>query len=1064
MREWKPLLLAVHVEDDMKSRNSRTRLVTTTMLAGVMTAVAPAAALLSPAVAVAQDYTSGILSGTVRDGSGAPVAGATVSVRSAQGSTRQTVTAADGSFRVPALAVGSYTVSIDSVRGGASDQVSVAPGGASYDFVIDSGDGADLGEVVVTARRIRDFNATDTGLSVDVQEHAERIPTGRSINAVTLFTPGASAPDATINASSRRDQSLVSLSGTSAAESVYYINGLNVTDQRNFLGYSELPFDFVQTIETKTGGYQAEFGRGTGGIVNIVTRSGTNDWTGGVSTFWSPDNLRSGVGTTWAAGGNNVAGVELDNSYARSDLTDTTVHLGGPLLRDRLFFYGAYNVRDSDVEGARTRSYSYNRVDGAITPSGSLSQTITSSDDPRWAAKFDFIINPDHRLEATFLNDEATSESRTRTFDATTGFLTGVTDPIYREAGGLTQIYKYTGVMTDWFTLSALYGRLENSYLDYGDPIGQPGIFDRAHPSGTPTWVTAGRQLGTFNLSGEDVRVTYRVDADLYANFFGEHHFRVGYDREDLTSSAESQLNGGAYYNIYASAPNELEVITFSNNGRFKAEQTAIYLQDSWKVMDGLNLQIGLRNDRYDYKNAAGESYISIDDQWAPRLGFSWDPFGAGVDRVYGSFGDYYLPIASNTSIRASSGEEFTYEYFDITRNPDGTVAVDAQGRPVRGPRTAIFYLSPPSVPDPAAIVERDLKPMFEREMILGYEHRFSDGVLADWSMGLRYIDRDLKSALEDTAIGDAVYRYCQRTSQMATCNPGGAPSADFASLFPYVIINPGDEAVVLTDLQGDARTLEDGSPNPAYDPVTITLTEADLALEKVERTYKALEFTFERPFDGRWGLGGSYTLAESKGNYEGAVKSDLGQTDTSITQDFDHSANGLGSYGLLPNHHRHTLKLFGNYAVNDRLNVGASFTAQSGRPYGCMGRVPLSVDPLAPQTGSPSGWYCPVGPNDSTVLTPRGSMGETDWTRQLDLDFSYRVLETERHGSLTASLSVFNVFDEDAVTRVVEQGFIRNDATSTLPTNYAARSPYYERPRNYQSPRSIRLGLRYSF
>ncbi len=86
--------------------------------------------------------------------------------------------------------------------------------------------------------------------------------------------PGASAPDATIAAGSRRNQSLVSLSGTSAAESVYYINGLKVTDQRSFLGYGELPFDFIQTIDTKTGGYQAEYGRATGGVVNIVTRSG----------------------------------------------------------------------------------------------------------------------------------------------------------------------------------------------------------------------------------------------------------------------------------------------------------------------------------------------------------------------------------------------------------------------------------------------------------------------------------------------------------------------------------------------------------------------------------------------------------------------------------------------------------------------------------------------------------------------------------------------------------------------------------------------------------------------
>lgn len=1055
----------------MNIQTIRERLLASTMIGGAALAAAVAlpvaSVLVAPTSAAAQDYTSGALSGTVIDSSGSPVGGATVSVTSNQGAVRTATSGVNGQFRLPALPIGTYRVDISQAGfEPQSQQVSVAPGGAAYEFTLYNEGAAGLEDIVVTARRVQSFNATDTGLTVDVQEFADRVPAGRSINAITLFTPGASLPDASINASSRRNQSLVSLSGTSAAESVYYINGLNVTDQRTFLGYAELPFEFIQTIETKTGGYQAEFGRGTGGVVNIVTRSGTNEWTGGISAYHTPNSLRSERGTAYQQGGNNSAGTEIYNQYAKSDFSEYTAYLGGPIWKDHVFFFGVYNGRDSEAEGARSRGFSYNRASGAITPGANLSQGISSYDDPRWGAKLDFVLNPNHRLEVTYFNDESTTVSQTRTFNATTGLMTAITDPIYTEAGGDIQTYQYTGVFTDWFTLSALYGRLNNSYLDYGDPIGLPGIYDYFRAGGTlaPGYITAGRQGGPYNLEGKDVRDTYRVDADFYFSLFGNHHVRLGYDQEDLESTAVSAYSGGALYNVYE---DELEVVTFANSGLFTAEQSAFYIQDSWDITDNLSLQLGLRNDRYRYDNVDGNPYIDLADQWAPRIGFNWDPTGDGSSRVYGSMGDYYLPIATNTSIRASSGEIYTAEYFEITRDAAGNVVLGADGYPVRGASLQLDYLSPPGAPDPRSVTEADIEPMYEREFILGYEHRFNDGMFADWRAGVRYVNRDLKSAIEDTAIGDAIARYCIRTNNTTCVTADGDTPADgpsFSSVFPYVLINPGDGARVFIDLQGDPRSIN-GVANPAYNPQEIDLTAEDLNFDKVERTYEALEFTFERPFDGMWSLGGSYTLANSKGNYEGAVKSDIGQTDTSLTQDYDHSANQLGSYGYLPNHHRHTVKLFGSWAPTDWSSIGANFTAQSGRAYGCIGRVPLSVDQFAPQTGGPSGWYCPLGANNATIQTPRGSQGETDWVYQLDLNFNFDLLKRDNVGILSASIDVFNVFDADTATRVVEQGFIRNDASASAgPTNFAARSPYYAQPRSYQSPRQVRFGVRYRF
>lgn len=214
----------------MTIQTIRERLLASTMIGGVALAAAVAlpvaSVLVAPTSASAQDYTSGVLTGTVVDASGAPVAGASVSVTSSQGTVRTATSGANGQFRMPALPIGAYQVDISQAGYATqSQQVSVAPGGAAYEFTLATEGAASLDDIVVTARRVQSFNATDTGLTVDVQEFADRVPAGRSINAITLFAPGASAPDASINAGSRRNQSLVSLSGTSAAESVYYING-----------------------------------------------------------------------------------------------------------------------------------------------------------------------------------------------------------------------------------------------------------------------------------------------------------------------------------------------------------------------------------------------------------------------------------------------------------------------------------------------------------------------------------------------------------------------------------------------------------------------------------------------------------------------------------------------------------------------------------------------------------------------------------------------------------------------------------------------------------------------
>ena len=1031
----------------MKFQTIRGRLLASTLLATSAAIGAGAAVIAIPTLASAQDYTSGNLSGRVVDEAGAAIAGASVSVRSGQGVVRSATTDADGRYQVNALPVGAYEAE---VSGGdynkiSGRRISVSPGGSSFIFTLTKGA---VDELVVTGvRQTRDFARTDTGLTVDVEELAERIPVGRSIASVAMLTPGVSRPDATINASSRRNQSTLVVSGTSAAESVYYINGLNVTDLRNLLGYADLPFDAIQSIDIKTGGYQAEFGRATGGVVNMVTKSGSNEWHGGVTLTYAPESLRSHSPQAFAPGGSAVSGATIYNRMGSLETIDTSFHLSGPVLKDKLFFFGLFNPRSTKeyfplISQGMTGDNLYRGV-----------QTYNKSTSPRWLAKLDFNITDTQRLEATVFSDSTETDQVFLNRDARIG-ITGQGLGYVENAGGVNQIYKYTGAFTDWFTLSALYGKQESSQEDSGALLAVPRIRDLR--SGSTVFMTPANTVVALQPLGEDTRTTYRIDADFYVqDFFGNHHIRVGYDKEELESTDEHGYNGGYYMDIFHDdltgsgvAQDYAQKTILGSAGAFQADQTALYAQDSWDVTPDLTLQLGVRLDMYDYKNRDGISYIKLDNQFAPRLGFTWDPRGEGRDKVYGSFGRYYLPIATNTSIRAVSGEDFHQEFRAITVNADGSIVRDANGIPVLGERLipdAIY--ARPIAPSPEEIRASNIDPMYEEEFILGYEHDFEGGWLDGWRGGVRYIHRNLASTIEDTDLGrgGVIDRYCARTRD-SNCLVGAgteeSPNSNFLFTGAYALLNPGNGANLMLDLRNGPA-----GPNPT----AVNLTAEDLRLPEVERKYDALELTFERPFDGIWSLQGSYVLAQSKGNYEGAVKSDIGQNDTSITQDFDAWFLAQGANGYLPNDHRHTFKLFGAYQVLDSLRIGANFFAQSGRPYGCVGYHP--DDPSV--GGTPSAWFCPRG--GTTVATPRGSAGRTEWVTNTDLNLTYDIIrEREGFGSVSAALDVFNLFNERNVTRMVEQGETTNRPGRAVTT--------WGMPRSYQSPRSVRFTLRYNF
>lgn len=1023
------------------SKTNRERLFASTLLAGVASFGVPFAvggAVLGAATdAVAQDYTSGVLAGSVTDEAGNPVAGATVTITSqSQGFSRSTTTSAGGTYRFAGLQTGRYDITV----GGETQTVSVLAGStAGINFTTSGGAGD---EIVVTAtRQVEDFSNTTTGLNVNVEELAREIPVGRDLASLITLAPGTSLGDSAFG-------NLASIGGSSVAENAYYINGLNITDFDTYLGSALVPFDFYRTVETKSGGYPAEFGRATGGIVNATTKSGSNDFYAAIHGNWSPDELRADGDDIFT----NTSGQQTLRSEDVNEARSMIAEMGGPLIRDRLFAYGLIELR-------RTETATNNLVGGT--------RTTDIDESPFWGIKLDAYPIDDHHFEFTYFDTRRTIERTVNaiSYDDTTGdySVDAKTNEQLFDRGGVNWVGQYTGHLTDWLTVSGAYGRYNNIFeneLVLPSGITSP-YFNNASGATFAGVASGGFYNAQRTLTVESPYVTerefWRADIDLFFNLLGDHHVRAGVDQEQnfLSHNAvRSGENENAYIIRRCATTNSLrcngtpdlaagdfylEINHYNAGGTFDAENTAYYIQDEWQLTDRLTLNIGGRWDNFTVFTGDGNKFVDLEDNFAPRLGFSYDVFGDGRGTLYGSFGQYYLPVASNTAYRMSGFEEYFREYWTLDAlNPvvAGMPNLDTQIVGWSSAAACPFPLTPGSAPagtsactvtgdgtqaaDPTAFIDADLEATREDEYILGYRHRFDNG----WTWGINYTYRELAITAEDAAIDAAVLQYCADEG-LVGC------SSTWTGFHQYVIINPGEDVTVPLDGQ-DGRV--------------VTFSAEDLGYDQAERTYTAVEITFERERQegDRWSLAGSYTWSESEGNSEGFVQSDFEQDDAGITQDFDQPGFMDGSYGFLPNHREHRLKLWGSYFLTDAFSVGTQIQIASPRPLSCFGLHP--TDPFANAYGAAS-HYC------DGELSPRGTASETDWLYNIDVSARYNI-ELEGGQNLTLRADVFNVFNLQQATGRNEFGDLAGGGPN----------PNYDLVTEYQTPRWVRLGFDLTF
>lgn len=973
-----------------------------------------------------------------------------------------------GRYRLGSLPTGEYTVKLmkdgQTVSTRENVVVSIAGGSeVSFGGAGGSADATSLDRITVvgTGAAALDVSSVDTR-TVFYANDLAKLPVPRDVAGVALLAPSV------VNNTSYAGAP--SFGGSASSENAYYINGYAVTNPLTSIGFTTLPFEGIDQMQVLTGGYGAEFGRSTGGVINTTTKRGTNTWEGGVALFWTPESLRS----------DPVDQPYPDTGYFGQDNPDTTkrtdgtlyayrkenkswnltygAYVGGPIIEDKLFFYAAGEI--SKRQGTSVGSV----ITSPASPTGFNTYKYKM---PRWMAKVDWQISDNHLLELTAVSDTTEYDPKL------SGFNYADFSHDEKRAGGSStvdggELYigKYTGYITDNLTISALYGQQtinHDTNLFNFDPTCPrlSGNLSAANQRPGYVYNRTCQFSATTTVDGAfDETKGGRFDIE-YA--MGDHTFRAGYDETEAHSFTGSEYAGGFVW-VFQNTANKNNPIDAShgvgspasaggsglgvagsNKGYFarrqyytqladvKVNQKAQYIEDRWQIADNFLLSLGLRNEQFTNYNGDGVPYIEQNNQLAPRIGAAWDVRGDSTLKVFANAGRYHLALPNNVAVRGAASSLYTQEYFTYTGTDPRTgaptglvnVPVDASlGYTCPGNNFAISAnLECGTAPDPRTVAAKDIESHYQDEYILGMQHVLNDSL--NW--GVKGTYRTLRSAIDDT------------------CTPaldGGC-----------FLFNPGVANTFQID-QGDG-TFE-----------TVSLSAEELGFDKLKRDYFAIDLYAEHPLANNWYGKLEYTFSKNYGNTEGQLASDLdtgagGQTDVSVTQDWDLPQLMVGANGLLPNHRAHQVKGFGYYQFTPEWRVGATGILSSGRPRSCTSFYPTADAGLyngsyyhycgLAGSGTTPGSAGYVAPSADYAFSPRGSLGTTPWTYSLNLNVAYNPAWAK---GLTLQADVFNVLDQQK-----PQAYIQGHASDRV-----TRSQFYGQELNYTAPRSVRLTARYDF
>ena len=601
----------------------------------------------APVAASAQEtINKASLTGRVTDPSGAVIRKASVSAQAvATGLTTTIPTDNAGRFRFPYLSVGEYVVTVrDAGFSDAKRSLSLTVG-AAFDLPITLNPGSTEAVTVDAVTPVLEADRSQVAGTISQSEVADLPFNGRNFLDLALLVPGVSPTNTAANQLFAETSAVpgqgLSVGSQHNFSNSFIVDGLSANDDAAGLVQTDFGLDVVQEMQVVTNGGQAEYGRALAGYFNYVSRSGGNKLHGDMYSYLRDKNLNAS---------NAYSGRTLPYTQSQSGLS-----LGGPLVKDRTFYFGNFEYRQLNQSNfltiTPTAAASINTVLAAGNYPGQLLNISPSGITiyPNSVRYDNFFFKVDHKVTE---KDQLTARYS----------LYHVTSINSRNAGGLT--YTSGGANLDdldqTIAISNIYtlnsktvnetrGQFTNSNLlaPVVDQVGPAVSITNTATFGTASGSPTGRYDRLYEI------------VDNVSHQAGPHSLRVGGDFlfNDLAITFPMSNRGSYAFSSLANFQAGKYTTYTQTFGNFVVPQTnpnvGMFAQDDWKVSPKLTINAGVRYDLQWLKN------ISLNTKnVSPRFGFAYSPTDKGGTVIRGSFGVYYdrVPLRALSNALESDG------------------------------------------------------------------------------------------------------------------------------------------------------------------------------------------------------------------------------------------------------------------------------------------------------------------------------------------------------------------------------------------------------------------------
>jgi hypothetical protein len=921
----------------------------------------------------------GSLTGRALDQQGAAIPGVTVTVTNVQsGEVRTFVTDANGQWIAPDLNPGRYTVVFELSGFTKVERPDIQVQlGRTFEVGAEMRIGALTETVQVTGEAVPLVDTRSTLIAHNVTaEEFDRLPKGRSFQSIALTAPSVNQGEV---------EGGMQVNGASGAENAFTVDGIVTNSLINGQSRQNTVFEYLQEVQVKTSGISAEYGGALGGVVSAVTKSGGNVFRGESHYYYEGSKLGSGpVRRLVLDPLNEISGFYVQDEEFRNDHQEFGGSIGGPILRDRLYFYGSFSPRNEQTDRPYTFTDGSRTIERDIWRQQAFGKLTFAT--RRMTANWSTLWTPSRAEGSQFGYRGATPNSEV-------GPLSSYDVNVDRgyEINQVNTSGTVDVSLTNSAFLSFRGGYFHDRYSDFGIPnvtnyrYGNPttalnNILPLSVQGQTGFENTPRAQISEFDTTK---RSNFNVDYNHAFQAMGFHTLKGGYGFQRTVNDINSFYPGG-YVNVFWDVPFVFAGTQrrgtygyYEVNDRRIQNQAgnnihSLYVQDQWTAGDKLTLNLGLRTEnevvptfRPDYLKNAFE--FGFAEKLAPRLGAAYDIWGDGRMKVFGSWGLYYdwtkyeLP-------RGSFGAETWCVYYRGLETLN-LASLSLSNMPGQDIWQAQGSCRDRRVPQFGQDIDPDIEPMKQSSTSAGLEYQLN----TNSTVTAHYIHNDLLQTIEDigflTSAGDE----------------------------GYLIGNPGERA---TAMQFPTGLTPPGQPTP-----------------RPKRKYDALELGYNRRFSGNWFFSANYTLSRLWGNYSGLASSDEVTTPTqggssataqqqagSIARpggnvnrawDLDEllwdSRGNLDVTGRLATDRPHVVKLYGAYDFPFGTQIGAFYYGASGTPISTYVTTVNSAD---------------------LIVFGRGDMGRTPMLNRTDLLVSHG-LRVMGNKQVRLELNVLNLFNQ---------------------------------------------------